>query len=127
MANAPDEQMGELTPIERLMAEVAANMIAITEEETAKIVQPPSGPMRRVGHYHALNKRNFRSKELDAIQRVLDEVAFNVAAMIFATLDGKIETEEELPALKVVISASGEPLVPSLHEAFFSIWEEGEA
>ncbi|MDQ4076821.1 MAG: hypothetical protein M3220_11330 [Chloroflexota bacterium] len=118
--------MDELTPVEKLMAEVAANMIAITEEETWKIVQPPSGPMSEVGHYHTLNKRNLRRKELDAIQRVLDDVAYNTAAMVFALLDGRLDTEEEVPQLKVVEETSGEPIADSMHGAFLSIWEDEE-
>ncbi len=108
------------------MAEVAANLVAIVEEESWKIVQPPSGPMSEVGHYHLLAKRNLKSKELGAIQHLLDEVAYNVAAMIFALLDGKLEGDDPLPRLTSLTRNSGEPLAESLHAAFLSAWEGGD-
>jgi hypothetical protein len=118
--------MDDLTPAEMLMMEVADNLATLTEHAMESIAKPPRGSASEVGHYRVLNS-SLKRKELDALQQVLDELAYNVAATIFATLDGAIESElPDFPSLALVERESGAPIAESLHRAFAQIWEDEE-
>lgn len=120
--------MSKMSPEERLMAEVAAHMVAITEEEAWKVIQPPSGPMSEVGRYHRLAKRKLKRVELDALQQLLDEVSYRTAAMIFALLDGRLESDDgPLPRAVLQPADTLSEGQPSLHDLFLSIWEDDAA
>lgn len=105
------------------MAEVAANLAALTEHALQNVAQPPRGSIKEVGHYRVLNER-LKRKDLEALQSLLDEVAYNVAATLFATLDGAIESDlPTFPKLLVVDAGTQQPIAPSLHQAFEATWE----
>jgi hypothetical protein len=118
--------MDDLSPAELLMMEVADNLATLTEHEMENIAKPPRGAAREVGHYRTLNSA-LKRKELDALQQVLDALAYNVAATIFATLDGDIESDlPGFPQLALVEKESGTPVAESLHCAFEQIWADEE-
>ena len=84
----------------------------------------PRGRLREVGHYRALKKK-LSSKEFDALGRVLDELAYNVASTLFATLDGTIKSEiPDFPKVSLVEQGTQTPLAESLQQAFVDVWEE---
>jgi hypothetical protein len=110
--------------IQMLMAEVAANVEAIVEHALQNVAQPPRGSIKEIGHYKALNER-FKRKEYEALEQLLEEVAYNVASTIFATIDGSVESDfEDFPDLAVTIKGSSLPITDSLYEAFTAMWEE---
>lgn len=116
-----------LTPAEMLMGEVALNLEALTEDAMQRVAQPPRGSIQEVGHYRALADANLKRKQLDALQILLDELAYNVAAMVFATLDGSIESDlPNFPKLTVIHRDTGQPITDNLHAAFTQVWDEDD-
>jgi hypothetical protein len=117
----------QLTPAEMLMGEVALNLEALTEDAMQKVAQPPRGSIQEVGHFRALADAGLKRKQLDALQTLLDELAYNVAAAIFATLDGSIQSDlPAFPKLTLINRDTGEPIATSLHAAFAQVWEEDD-
>lgn len=109
------------TPATLLLQEMAANLDALMEHTFDQIHSPPSGAIADVGHWRLLN--SLKKKELDAIETVLADFTYNVAATVLAMLDGVVEGEEvALPT--VAITLDGEPLTEKLHETFAQVWEE---
>jgi hypothetical protein len=116
----------DLTPAEMLMSEIALTLEALTEDALHKVVQPPRGSIQEVGHYRALGDK-LKRKELDALRTLLDELAYNVAAAIFATLDNSIESDlPNFPKFTLVNQDTGQPVAESLHQAFTGLWEEDD-
>ena len=112
------------TPVEKVMAEVAFNLQALVQHTLENVAKPPRGSIKEVGHYRVLKKK-LGSKELDALGQVLDELAYNVASTLFATLDGTIESEiPDFPKVSVVEEGTQTPLAESLQQAFADVWEE---
>lgn len=122
------DQEEPLSPVEALMVEVAANMVAITENEMAQVLHPPQGRISEVGLYRALNGAKLKRKELDALQELLDETAYKTAAMIFALLDGKVEGQAvPVPSFTLHAGAGAERVAASLFDAFQDLWSDEEA
>lgn len=114
------------TTVEMLMAEVAANVEALVEHAMENVAQPPRGAIAEVGHYKALHDR-FKRKEYEALQRLLEDFAYNVAATLFATLDGAIESDfDHFPRLAVVELGNSTPIADALLPAFQAAWAEDE-
>jgi hypothetical protein len=112
---------------EKLLLEVIANTEELVNYEMEQVDQPPRGTVDEVGHYRVLNGMKFNAKQRDALRRLMEELAFNVATTIFAVLDNSVETEiEDFPKLAVIDQASKQPIntVP-LHEEFERLWNEG--
>lgn len=113
------------TAAEMLMAEMAATLAALVEYEMEKLAQPPRGTIEETGHYRTLNGAKLKRKEWEALQQLLETLAYNVASSFFATLDGSVESHfEGFPALAVVERGQSEPIAPSLQELFSAMWEE---
>lgn len=116
-----------VSPLDALMVEVAANMVAITEHEMAQVLQPPQGRISEVGLYRTLNGAKLKRKELEALQELLGETAYRTAAMIFAMLDGKVEGQAvTVPELALHLKESGDPIAEGLFEAFEALWSGDE-
>ena len=115
--------MENATPAEKLMAEVAFNLQALVQHTLQNVAQPPRGSIKEVGHYRVLKKK-LKSKEFDALGQLLDELAYNVTATLFATLDGTIESDiPDFPKVALIEQASQKPIAESLHQAFTEVWE----
>ena len=115
--------MENTTPAEKVMAEVAFNLQALVQHTLQNVSKPPRGTIKEVGHYRVLNKK-LKSKEFDALAQVLDELAYNVAATLFATLDGTIKSEiPDFPKMALVEQGSNTPISENLHQAFTEVWE----
>ncbi|MBA3532014.1 MAG: hypothetical protein H0T73_08860 [Ardenticatenales bacterium] len=113
------------TPIEMLMFEVAENLEALVARELANIAQPPRGSIKDTGHYRLLQDAKLNRKQSEALNRVLETLAYNVASTIFATLDGDVKTDfENFPRLALVEQGSTAPISESLRMAFTSRWDE---
>lgn len=111
--------MTNTSAAEKLMAEVSFNIDALVQYGLQNVLQPPRGTIKEVGHYYTLNKKLRRDKELQALQQLLDELAYNVTATLFATLDGDIQSDiPDFPALVVLDKKTDEPIAESLHQAF---------
>lgn len=104
---------------EKLMAEVSFNIEALVQYALQNVVQPPRGTIKEVGHYFTLNKKLRRDKELEALQQLLDELAYNVTATLFATLDGDIQSDiPDFPVLVLLDKNTDQPIAEGLHQAF---------
>lgn len=110
------------TPTALLMQEMAANLDALLEHTLEQIQKPPAGTIAEVGHFRVLN--GLKKKEMDALEQVLGDFAYNVAATVLAMLDGDVEGEGvTLPQVKMTVG--GEPFSGTLHQSFSEAWEDG--
>ncbi|MCZ7574792.1 MAG: hypothetical protein M5U01_40090 [Ardenticatenaceae bacterium] len=114
------------TKSEKVMLEAIANIEALVDYAVERVAQPPRGPAAEVGHYRTLNGLKLNARQREALRTLLEETAFNVAISIFALLDNALEVDiEEFPDVAVVEKVSGQPLAPSLAQAFERLWNEG--
>lgn len=108
------------TPTAILMQEVAANLDALLEHTLEQIQKPPAGAIADVGHFRVLN--GLKKKESDALEQLLGDFTYNVAATVLAMLDGGVEGEEvTLP--KISVTLDGKLLEGTLHQHFAEAWE----
>jgi uncharacterized protein involved in exopolysaccharide biosynthesis len=103
-----------------LMQEMTANLDALLEHTLEQIQKPPAGTIAEVGHFRVLN--GLKKKEADALEQLLGDFAYNIAATVLAMLDGGVEGEEvTLPPVSVTIG--GNAVDGTLHQQFAEAWE----
>ena len=106
-----------------LMHEVTANVEALLDHTLEHIQKPPAGSIAEVGHFRLLN--GIKRKEQDALEQLLEDFAFNVAATVLAMLDGKVEGEGTLlPTVRVTVD--NEDVTGTLYERFSKSWSGEE-
>lgn len=107
-------------PAALLMSEMSANIEALLEHTLEQIHRPPAGTIAGVGHFRVLS--GIKRKEQDALEQLLEDFAFNVAATVLAMLDGGVAGENvALPAVAVTIEGSA--ATGELYQRFAEAWE----